>query len=103
MSSGDVAVSLGVILWLVAVGFFVRLRWLIRKRYPAVWAEHGTPLFVPILDGRRWSRDSTEFWWSGYRELDDSDIDQAMWICRVSFALLLLIVLALLLSALIPI
>jgi cobalamin biosynthesis protein CobD/CbiB len=103
MSLSDAAVGLGVILWLVAVAFFVRLRWLIRKRHPAAWVEHGTPLFVPILDPRRWSRDSTEFWWSGYRDLDDSDIDQAMWICRVSFALLLLIVLAVLLLALIPI
>lgn len=101
MSFGDAAVSLGLIAWFVSVGFLMRLRWLIRSRYPATWAEHGTPLFVPILDRRRWSRESTRFWWSGYRELDDPDIDQAMWICRFSFASLLLIAVALLLSGLI--
>jgi hypothetical protein len=100
MSFGDAAVGLGVVLWVVAVGFFVRLRWLIRRRYPAVWAKHGTPLFVPILDPRRWSRESSQFWWSRYRELSDPDIDQAMWICRVSFASMLLIALAVLLLAL---
>ena len=97
MSLGEAAVGLGVLLWLVTVGSFVRLRWLIRERYPATWAEHGTPLFVPILDRRRWSRESTRFWLTGYRELGDPDIDQAMRICRVSFAAVLLIALAMLL------
>lgn len=101
MSLSDAAVGLGVTLWLVAVGFFVRLRWLLRKRYPTTWAKHGTPLFVPILDRRRWSHESTRFWLTGYRELSDPDVDQAMWVCRVSFAAVLLIALALLLSALI--
>jgi hypothetical protein len=101
MSLSDAAVGLGVILWLVAGGFFVRLRWLIRERYPATWAEHGTPLFVPILDPRRWLRESSRFWWSGYRDLGDLDIDQTMWICRVSFASVLLIALVVLLLALV--
>lgn len=100
MSFGDAAVGLGVTLWLVAVGFFVRLRWLIRERHPAAWAEHGTPLFVPILDPRRWSRESTAFWWSGYRKLGDPDVDRSMWICRVSFALMVLIAMIVLLLTL---
>ena len=90
-------VLLGVILWLVSVGFFVRLRRLIRSRHPVAWAEHGTPLFAPILDRRRWSRESTRFWWSGYRDLGDPDVDRAMWICRVSFVAMLLVALAVLL------
>ena len=96
MDVGDALVGLGLLLWLVTVLAWVRLRRLIRTRYPAAWTAYGTPLFVPILDRRRWSPAASRFWWSGYHELGDRQVDRAMRVCGVAFVGMVTVVVALL-------
>lgn len=92
----DVLLSAGLVLWVVSTASFVWLRRLVRTRHPDAWERHGTPLLVPILDRRRWSRESSRFWWSGYRDLGDAGVNRAMMLCRVGFAGVLLAAIAML-------
>lgn len=81
----DVLLKVGLGLWVVSAVSFVWLRRLVRTRHPDAWQRHGTPLLAPILDRRRWSRESSRFWWSGYRDLGDAGVNRAMTLCRVGF------------------
>lgn len=92
----DALVAAGVCLWLLSAGSFLFLRWRLRTHHRDAWQRYGTPLFVPILDRRRWSRESSRFWWSEHRELGDTRLNRAMTLCRIGFAGVVLTAIALL-------